>query len=92
MRGGPRESSISGQVFRNRTDNRTWYIARFRPGSNEFSGVQIVQQDEQENIIRNYIATDAFYEPATKTWRLEKAKVVDYDAAGNITKDKLVAA
>ena len=89
MRGGPRDVTISGQVFRNRTDNRTWYIARFRPGTNEFLGVQVVQQDAQENIIRNYIATEVFYEPATKTWRLEKAKVVDYDRAGNITSDKL---
>ncbi|MBA2433844.1 MAG: LptF/LptG family permease [Chthoniobacterales bacterium] len=88
-RTGPRDVVVSGQVFRNRTDNRTWYIARFRPGSNEFSGVQVVQQDAQENIVRNYIATDAFFEPATKTWRLEKAKVVDYDSAGNITRDKL---
>jgi lipopolysaccharide export system permease protein len=90
MRGGPRDVAISGQVFRNRTDNRTWYIARFRPGTNEFSGVQVVQQDARENIIRNYIATEVFYEPATKTWRLEKAKVVDYDRAGNITSDKMV--
>lgn len=88
-RTGPRDVVVSGQVFRNRTDNRTWYIARFRPGSNQFSGVQVVQQDAQENIVRNYIATDAFFEPATKTWRLEKAKVVDYDSAGNITRDKL---
>ncbi len=89
-RNGPREAVISGQVFRNRTDNRTWYIARFRPSSNKFSGVQVVQQDASENITRNYIATEAFYEPETKNWRLEKVKVVDYDAAGNITKEKLV--
>ena len=88
-RSGPREVVISGQVFRNRTDNRTWYIARFRPGTNEFGGVQVVQQDAEGNITRNYIATRAFYEPATKAWRLDKVKVVDYDAAGNITKDKL---
>lgn len=90
-RGGPRDVVISGQVFRNRTDNRTWYISRFRPHTTDFSGVQIVQQDANENIIRNYIATDAFYEPATKSWRLEKVKVVDYDPAGNITDDKVLS-
>jgi lipopolysaccharide export system permease protein len=90
-RGGLRDVVINGQVFRNRTDNRTWYIARFRPHSNEFSGVQVVQQDGQENIVRNYMATDAYYEPATKTWRLAGAKVVNYDPAGNITDEKLVA-
>src|SRR6266850_437825 len=71
-RGGVRDVIIYGQVFRNRTDNRTWYISRFRPNSNDFFGVQIVQQDAQENIVKNYISTEAFYEPATKNWRLEK--------------------
>ena len=88
-RGGTRDIVIAGQVFRNRTDDRTWYISRFRPNSNEFSGVQIVQQDAKENIVRNYLATEAFYEPATHSWRLEKAKVVNYDAAGNITDEKM---
>jgi lipopolysaccharide export system permease protein len=89
-RGGLREVVIYGQVFRNRTDNRTWYIARFSPPATEFNGVQIVQQDAQENIVRNYIATEAFYESATKSWQLEKVKVVNYDSAGNITDEKLV--
>ncbi|MDQ3545341.1 MAG: LptF/LptG family permease [Verrucomicrobiota bacterium] len=89
-RGGTRDIVIAGQVFRNRTDDRTWYISRFRPNSNDFSGVQIIQQDAQENIVRNYMATEAFYDPATKSWRLDKAKVVNYDAAGNITDEKMV--
>ncbi len=89
-RGGPRDVVISGQVFRNRTDDRTWYIARFRPHSNHFEGVQIVQQDPDGNIVRNYIATEVFYEPATKSWRLALAKVVNYDSAGNITDERLI--
>ncbi len=89
-RGGTRDIVIAGQVFRNRTDNRTWYISRFRPNSNDFSGVQIIQQDAEENIVRNYMATEAFYDPATRTWRLDRAKVVNYDAAGNITNEKMV--
>jgi len=88
-RGGVRDVVISGQVFRNRTDDRTWYISRFRPNTNEFSGVQIVQQDVEGNIVRNYIATEGFYESATKIWRLENAKVVNYDADGNITDEKV---
>lgn len=89
-RGGTRDIVIAGQVFRNRTDDRTWYISRFRPNSNDFSGVQIIQQDAQENIVRNYMATEAYYDPATRTWRLDRAKVVNYDAAGNITDEKMV--
>jgi lipopolysaccharide export system permease protein len=89
-RGGTRDVVISGQVFRNRTDDRTWYISRFRPHSSEFNGVQIVQQDDDGNITRNYLATDAFYEAATKSWRLVNAKVVNYDKQGNITDEKVV--
>ena len=89
-RGGVREVVITAQVFRNRTDDRTWYITRFRRNSNQFSGVQVVQQDAQGNITRNYIVTQAFYEPATKSWRMENVKVVNYDLAGNITDEKLL--
>ncbi len=89
-RGGVREVVITAQVFRNRSDNRTWYIARFRRNANQFSGVQVVQQDAQGNITRNYIVTQAFYEPATKSWRMENVKVVNYDIAGNITDEKLL--
>src|SRR6266446_4177193 len=88
-RGAPRDTTINGQVFRNRTDDRTWYIARFKPNTNDFSGVQIVQQDAEQNIVRNYLATDAFYDPASKNWRLDAAKVVNYDHAGNIIEQKL---
>ncbi|MBA3831829.1 MAG: LptF/LptG family permease [Chthoniobacterales bacterium] len=88
-RGGPRDLVINGQVFRNRTDDRTWFIARFRPGSNQFSGLQIVQQDEDQNIVRNYLASEASFDPAHKTWRLGQAKVVNYDQAGNITSEKM---
>jgi len=87
--GGVREITISAQVFRNRTDNRTWYVARFKPNSNDFSGVQVVQQDADGNITRNYIATDATYDPATKNWRFNQSKVVNYDREGNIVDEAL---
>jgi len=89
-RSSTHDTSIYGQVFRNRTDNRTWFIAKFRPHSNDFSGVQIVQQDANGNIVRNYLADNASFDPAKKTWRLDRGKVVNYDAAGNIADEKLV--
>ena len=76
------------QVFRNRSDNRTWFLQHFRPGSNEFSSVQILQQDAQHNITRAYFATRAFYRPETKSWEFQHGKTVDYDAAGNILRDQ----
>ena len=77
---------LMAQIFRNRTDNRTWFIQQFRPGENRFTTLHIVQQDANDNITVNYIATSAVYHPETKAWELEQVKVVDYDEAGNITR------
>ncbi len=87
-RGRP-DTSIEGQIFRNRTDLRTWFIQNFRLGSNAFNTVQVLQQDADDNIVTNYIATRAFYRPETKTWDLENAKVVHYDPAGNIFDEQI---
>ena len=77
---------LMAQIFRNRTDNRTWFIQMFRPGENKFVTLHIVQQDANDNITANYIATSAVYHPETKAWELEQVKVVYYDEAGNITR------
>jgi lipopolysaccharide export system permease protein len=77
---------LLGQIFRNRTDNRTWFIQQFKPGENVFTTVHIVQQDATDNIVKNYIATNVLYHPESKAWELQGVKVVDYDATGNITR------
>jgi lipopolysaccharide export system permease protein len=87
-RGRP-EAYIEGQIFRNRTDARTWFIQNFRPSGNTFNNVQVLQQDANDNIITNYVATRAVYRQETKTWDLENVKVVHYDPAGNITNEQI---
>ncbi|HJT80219.1 MAG TPA: LptF/LptG family permease [Chthoniobacterales bacterium] len=84
-----RESRIEGQIFRNRTDNRTWFIQSFRKGENRFHNVQVLQQNEHDKIITNYIAAGATFEPATKTWTLQGVKIVNYDDQGNITHEEM---
>jgi lipopolysaccharide export system permease protein len=79
------QRGLLGQIFRNRTDNRTWFIQQFVPGENAFTTVHVVQQDANGNVATNYIATRAVYHPETKAWELEGAKVVHYDEPGNIT-------
>jgi lipopolysaccharide export system permease protein len=81
-----RQSGLVAQIFRNRTDNRTWYIQIFRPGENVFTTVQILQQDAQDNIVTNYVATNAVYHPETHAWELRLVRVVYYDQSGNITR------
>lgn len=86
----PRHSGISGQIFRNRTDRRTWFIQRFRPELNDFTTVQVLQQDEKDNIVKNYLAAAARYHPEQKAWELQWVKLVHYDQGGNITHDESV--
>jgi lipopolysaccharide export system permease protein len=80
--------SVQGQIFRNRTDLRTWFIQSFRPGHDLFNHVQVLQQDSNDNIVENYLSPRATYHPESHTWELEKVKVVHYDAAGNVTDEK----
>ena len=82
-----REAGISGQIFRNRSEARTWFIQRFRPERNEFVTVQVLQQDEHENIKKNYMATSAHYHADKKAWELKLVKIVTYDEGGNIIDD-----
>ena len=84
------EVTVQGQIFRNRTDLRTWFIQSFRPGHNIFNNVQVLQQDAHDNIVENYLTPRATYHAETKTWEFENVKVVRYDAAGNITDEKML--
>lgn len=77
--------NLLAQIFRNRTDNRTWFIQLFKPGQNSFTTVHVVQQDANDNIVTNYIATAALYHPETGAWELQQVKVIQYDDTGNIT-------
>jgi len=80
--------NIQGQVFRNRSELRTWFIQNFRLGDNMFNNVQVLQQDTNDNIVMGYVAVRAFYRPQTKTWDLENVRLAYYDTAGNITKEE----
>jgi LPS export ABC transporter permease LptG len=82
--------TVQGQIFRNRTDLRTWFIQNFRPGHDLFNNVQVLQQDANDNIVENYLAARAIYDANAKTWELQEVKVVHYDTAGNITDEKML--
>jgi lipopolysaccharide export system permease protein len=80
---------IYGQIFRNRADSRTWFIQSFRPKSNVFNNIQVLQQNAADQISASYLAQRAEYQPADRTWKLSDAKVVYYDASGNITVERV---
>ena len=80
--------SIQGQVFRNRTDLRTWFVQNFRLGDTTFNNIQVLQQDAKDNIVMSYTAARAEYRPETKTWDLDNVRAAVYDPAGNIIKEE----
>jgi lipopolysaccharide export LptBFGC system permease protein LptF len=49
----------------------------------------VLQQDANDNIVTNYVASRASYRPETKTWDLENVKVVHYDHTGNILDEQI---
>jgi lipopolysaccharide export LptBFGC system permease protein LptF len=79
---------IEGQIFRNRTDHRTWFVQSFRPGHDVFNTVQVLQQDANDNIIGSYLAARAVYHSENNSWEFENAKTVRYDTTGNVIEEK----
>ena len=75
---------LTAQIFRNRTDNRTWFIQQFFPGETKFNNLHIVQQDANDHITRAYVVTTAFYHEENHTWEFQGAKIIHYDQIGNI--------
>lgn len=88
-RGRARAASLDEQLFRNRIDNRTWYVQTMRRNSNELSGIHIIQQDAEGNILTKWYAKRANFNPATRTWTLERGKTVQFDTSGNIVAEDL---
>jgi LPS export ABC transporter permease LptG len=82
-------SRVEGQIFRNRTDNRTWFIQSFHRGESNFHNVQVLQQDENDHITTNYICSTATYDEAKKSWNFQDVKIVHYDPKGNITHEEM---
>jgi lipopolysaccharide export system permease protein len=72
-----------GQLFRNRTDSRTWYVQAIFLNRSEIDGLHITQQDTQGNIIRKYYAAYSNYDPIEKAWNFTAGKTVDFDTDGN---------
>jgi LPS export ABC transporter permease LptG len=76
---------LTAQIFRNRTDHRTWFIQQFYPGENVFQTLHVVQQDANDNIVMAYIITRGLYHPETHAWEFQQLKIVHYDKEGNVT-------
>ena len=68
--GEAREDNLSGHLFRNREDRRTWFVRKFWLGRENLTQVFIIQQDEQNRITDKWEADRAVYDHKTKDWVL----------------------
>jgi LPS export ABC transporter permease LptG len=87
-RGKAIQTGISGHLFRNREDARTWFIRRVTVDDQRLFDVQIMQQDEADNITHVWYAREALFDPVTKAWNLSRGKVAELDTTGKVTKSE----
>ena len=88
-RGHKSEKSIKGHLFRNREELRTWFVSRMPLGGGLMSDVQIVQQNSEGDIIKQWYAHEAVYDPETARWKLTGTRYVEMNAAGDLTKSEM---
>ncbi|MEQ1860859.1 MAG: LptF/LptG family permease [Chthoniobacteraceae bacterium] len=84
-----KQESIDGHLFRDRQTNRTWYIEKFRMGTNSLYGVVIVQQDVNDNPVQKWYAGRADWDSRTGRWIFIRGMRVDFDTEGNEIKRDL---
>jgi LPS export ABC transporter permease LptG len=85
----PDKRAISALMFRNRADHRTWYMRKIYPVQQTLNDVQIIQQNPNGVILRQWYARAGSYDSDRKSWLFEDVKVIDMNKDGEITKTQL---
>jgi LPS export ABC transporter permease LptG len=88
-RGKKSDKTMKGHLFRNREDLRTWFVARMSLRGERMQDVQIIQQDSDGNIIQQWYAREAVFDPLVARWTLLGGKYVEMDREGNILKSEM---
>lgn len=80
-------------LFRNRTDNRLWYVEKMWSDLRKpLEGVQIIQQDlggDRMDIVSKVYAETAEFDAARQTWVFRKVRLVRYTPTGAVAEDSL---
>lgn len=87
-RGEKREASIKGHMFRNRENQRTWFMRLIRPDRQTINDFQIIQQNMKGEIVAQIYGTHAVYDEATHTWTMKNVKMIKMDEKGDIIDTK----
>jgi lipopolysaccharide export system permease protein len=88
-RGRKTEPGITGHLYRNREDNRTWFMRRILPNKNVMRDLQILAQDKDGNIVEEWLAQSAEYNSETKEWVLLIARHIVQTPDGDIVSNEM---
>ena len=88
-RGEKRTEAVFGHLFRNREELRTWFMRRINIQRGKIGDIQILQQNADGDILQQWYAREANYEPGNKRWVLSNARYVEMNPNGDITKSEL---
>lgn len=80
-------TGISGHLFRNREDSRTWFIRRVTV-DNQLMDIEILQEDKNNNIVKIWYAKGAIFDPTSSNWSLSRGKLVELNEDGKVTKSE----
>jgi len=79
-------STVDGYLFRDRQNNRTWFVRRLKMNSDDLDGVHITQQDANGEATRKWYAVKAKYKPESHSWLLLRGMCVDFNSQGDMIK------
>ena len=87
-----KKTATLGYLFRNRSDERLWYIEKMPADEHKpMEGVQIVQQDRHDDIVEKLYAKTAVFDPREHRWTFADTRVVHFNAAGDVTAESYPA-
>ena len=88
-RGQARDFRIKGHLFRNRADLRTWYVSSLNVPKSRLKEVQIIQQNANGDILKQWYAANATYDPALKRWTLSGARYSVMSPTGEVVSSEI---
>jgi LPS export ABC transporter permease LptG len=79
-----KRETVEGHLFRDRQNNRTWFVRKLREDSPSLQGVHITQQMPDGTITTKWYASRAVFDFKTKQWILNGGMKVDFNSDGDI--------
>ena len=80
------KEAVEGYLFRDRQNDRTWFIKKLKPNSSALENVHITQHDPSGGIQTKWYAKRAIFDAKTRSWTLERGLQIDLDPNGDVVK------